>query len=99
MKLPKSKQQALKNSLISDIGIPMTDKEYLVEKLLSGIELWNQSRIDNPNQVRLDLTNVNLSGANLSGANLSNADLTGANLAGVNLSKANLSAASLRWKS
>jgi len=75
----------------------MTDKEYLVKKLLSGIELWNQWRIENPNQARLDLTNVNLSGANLSGANLSNADLTGANLAGVNLSKAKLSAASLRW--
>ena len=97
MKSLKSKQQALRNSLTSDIGIQMTDKQYLVEKLLSGTKAWNQWRIDNPNQVKLDLTNVNLSKANLSGADLSHADLTGANLAGVNLSKANLSAASLRW--
>jgi len=73
----------------------MTDKEYLVEKLLSGTEAWNQWRIENPNQARLDLTQVNLSGANLSGADLSKADLTGANLSGVDLSQAKLYAASL----
>jgi len=73
----------------------MTDKEYLVEKLLSGTEAWNQWRLENPNQARLDLTQVNLSGANLSGADLSQADLTGANLSGVDLSQAKLYAASL----
>jgi uncharacterized protein YjbI with pentapeptide repeats len=73
----------------------MTDKEYLVEKLLSGTEAWNQWRIENPNQARLDLSEVNLSGANLSGADLSQADLTGANLSGVDLSQAKLYAASL----
>jgi hypothetical protein len=75
----------------------MTDKEYLVEKLLSGIEAWNQWRRENPTQGRLDLTNVNLFGAILSGADLTNVDLTGAILAGVNLSKAKLYGASLKW--
>jgi uncharacterized protein YjbI with pentapeptide repeats len=73
----------------------MTDKEYLVEKLLSGTEAWNQWRLENPNQARLDLRQVNLSGANLREADLSKADLTGANLSGVNLTQAKLYAASL----
>ena len=75
----------------------MTDKEYLVEKLLLGTEAWNQWRRDNPTQGRLDLTNVNLFGANLSGADLTNVDLTGANLGKVKLSKAKLYGASLKW--
>jgi len=73
----------------------MTDKEYLVEKLLSGTEAWNQWRLENPNQARLDLSQVNLSGANLSGVDLAQADLTGANLSGVDLTQAKLYAASL----
>jgi uncharacterized protein YjbI with pentapeptide repeats len=73
----------------------MTDKEYLVEKLLSGTEAWNQWRLENPNQARLDLRQVNLSGANLREADLSKADLTGANLSGVNLTQARLYAASM----
>ncbi|HEY9296733.1 MAG TPA: pentapeptide repeat-containing protein [Phormidium sp.] len=73
-----------------------TDKEYLVEKLLSGTEAWNQWRRDNPTQGSLDLTQVNLSGAKLSGADLSKADLSGANLSGADLSKARLYGASLK---
>lgn len=74
----------------------MTDKEYLVNKLLSGTEAWNQWRRDNPTQGRLDLTQVNLSGAKLSGADLSKTDLTRANLSRADLSKARLYGASLK---
>jgi uncharacterized protein YjbI with pentapeptide repeats len=68
----------------------MTSKKFLVEKLLSGTEIWNQWRTENPSQGRLDFTQVNLSGANLSGANLSEADLTGADLSGADLRQAKL---------
>ena len=73
----------------------MTSKEYLVEKLRSGSENWNQWRAENPNQARLNLNQVNLSGANLSGADLSGVDLTEANLSGANLRQAKLYASLL----
>jgi uncharacterized protein YjbI with pentapeptide repeats len=73
----------------------MTDKDNLVEKLLSGPEIWNQWRSLNPTSDRLNLKSVNLSGANLSGANLSEANLSQANLSGANLSGALLYAACL----
>lgn len=68
----------------------MTSKEYLVEKLRSGTENWNQWRAENPNQARLNLNQVNLSGADLSGADLSGVDLSEANLSGANLRQAKL---------
>lgn len=73
----------------------MTDKDYLVEKLLSGVETWNQWRAEHPTLGRLNLTGVNLSGANLSGVDLSEASLSEANLSGANLSEAKLYAACL----
>lgn len=79
----------------SRCSINMTDKEYLVEKLLSGTEIWNQWRIENPNQARLNLAKVNLSGANLCGVDLSEVNLSETNLSGANLSEANLKKANL----
>lgn len=75
----------------------MTYKEYLIEKLLSGVETWNQWRAEHPtqDQERLDLIGVNLSGANLSGVDLSEANLSEANLSGTDLSQAKLYAACL----
>ncbi len=74
----------------------MTSKDYLVEKLLSGPEIWNQWRAENPQPDKLDLTQVNLSGANLRETDLNQASLIGANLSGADLSKAKLYAACLR---
>jgi uncharacterized protein YjbI with pentapeptide repeats len=73
----------------------MTHKDYLMEKLLSGVETWNQWRAEHPTQERLDLTGVNLSGANLRGVDLSEADLSQACLSGADLSQAKLYAACL----
>jgi uncharacterized protein YjbI with pentapeptide repeats len=73
----------------------MTDKDYLVLKLLSGVETWNQWRAEHPTLGRLNLTGVNLSGANLSGVDLSEANLSEANLSGADLSQAKLYAACL----
>lgn len=75
----------------------MTHKDYLVEKLLSGVETWNQWRAEHPtqDQERLDLTGVNLSGAKLSGVDLSEANLSESNLSGADLSQAKLYAACL----
>jgi uncharacterized protein YjbI with pentapeptide repeats len=74
----------------------MTSKDYLVEKLLSGPEIWNQWRAENPQPDILDLRKVNLSGANLRGIDLNQASLIGANLSGADLSEAKLYAAWLR---
>jgi len=74
----------------------MTSKEYLVEKLRSGSENWNQWRAENPNQARLNLNQVNLSGANLSGVDLTEANLSGANLRQAKLYASLLSGANLR---
>ncbi|MBD0344576.1 MAG: pentapeptide repeat-containing protein [Coleofasciculus sp. Co-bin14] len=73
------------------------DKQRLVEKLLSGVETWNQWRAEHPtqDQERLDLTGVNLCGANLSGVDLSEADLSESSLSGADLSQAKLYAACL----
>jgi uncharacterized protein YjbI with pentapeptide repeats len=75
----------------------MTYKDYLIEKLLSGVETWNQWRAEHPtqDQERLDLTGVNLSGANLSGVDLSEVNLSEASLSGADLSEAKLYAACL----
>ncbi len=73
----------------------MNDKEKLVEKLLLGVSSWNQWRKENPNQARLELTDVNLSGANLRGVDLSEVELTEADLRGADLSNAKLYAANL----
>ncbi len=73
----------------------MTSKDYLVEKLLSGPDTWNQWRAENPQPDELDLTQVNLSGANLRGVDLSEASLSEASLSGADLSEAKLYAACL----
>ena len=74
----------------------MTSKDYLVEKILSGAEIWNQWRAQNPQPDELDLTQVNLSGANLRGIDLNQASLIGANLSGADLREAKMYAACLR---
>lgn len=68
--------------------------------LHSGVEKWNQWRLEYPN-VRPDLWNANLTdadlrGANLTGAYLWNADLTGADLRSADLRDADLTGADLR---
>ena len=65
-----------------------------VERLLAGVETWNEWRRENPG-VSVDLHWVGFSEANLSKANLSKANLSKANLSKANLSKANLSGANL----
>jgi uncharacterized protein YjbI with pentapeptide repeats len=47
-----------------------------VERLRSGVEMWNEWRRTNP-WVKIDLEKANLSRANLSGANLSGRTLVG----------------------
>ena len=52
--------------------------------LKSGIEKWNQWRVDNF-EIIPNLRRANLSGADLSGASLRRADLSGANLSGADI--------------
>ena len=66
----------------------MANQEH-VDRLLRGVEAWNQWREENP-LIYPDLSGANLSHTNLSGVDFSDADLSGANLIGTNLNDANL---------
>ena len=61
----------------------------------SLLELHEKWLSNEPDGVKLDLSNADLSDANLRHANLSGANLSGANLSGANLNHAILSAADL----
>ena len=65
-----------------------------VERLLAGVETWNEWRRENPG-VSVDLHWVGFSEANLSKANLSKANLSGAYLSKADLREASLSGADL----
>jgi uncharacterized protein YjbI with pentapeptide repeats len=70
-----------------------------VNKLLEGVEVWNEWRYDNlgiaPALWGADLEEADLRGADLKRADLEEADLSGADLSGSNLSGAKLRGADL----
>ena len=81
----------------------MADQEHL-KILKSGVENWNNWRIDFPNILPnlrkahlydMNLQNVNFNDTNLRRTNLSNANLTGATFRRADLRRANLSGANL----
>ena len=67
-----------------------------LNKILKEHKHWINEDCNNWEEMRADLSGVDLSRANLSGANLLNADLSNAELSGANLSGANLYNADLR---
>ena len=67
-----------------------------LNKILKEHKHWINEDCNNWEEMRADLSGVDLSRANLSGANLLNADLSDADLSGANLSGANLYNADLR---
>ena len=67
-----------------------------LNKILKEHKHWINEDCNNWEEMRADLSGVDLSRANLSGANLLNADLSDAELSGANLSGANLYNADLR---
>jgi uncharacterized protein YjbI with pentapeptide repeats len=76
----------------------MANQEH-VDRLLQGVEEWNQWRKENP-EISPDLYGADFSGATLinadfNGATLINADFNGADLSNTNLSNANLNGATL----